>query len=99
MGLSFKFKEAGYIPTITCDTCNQSVDDWAEVILASPWPVNGEDSLPVQIYHRGECDPAPRGHVPYMTLNRYLPWLLGNNGWGERSAGGDELTVTYPEPL
>ena len=99
LGLAYRFERDKYVPTITCDTCENPIEDWAGAIVTSPWPTNGEKTIQVTVYHRGDCDPEPRGKQPFLPLNLYLPWLIGNNKWGERSEAGDELTVPYSQPF
>jgi len=59
MGLAMRYADGKYYPEITCDTCNTPIDNWQEAIATHPLS-NVYRIVPVQIFHKGKCDPGSR---------------------------------------
>jgi len=111
MGLAIRIDDEGrYLPVLTCDTCNEAIEDWHMAVVAHDLRAN-EGITSVRTYHKGDCDQGAVGQPArltddsgWMQLDHYLPWLLWNHDWGKKSGAGTDkryanLTIEVPEPF
>jgi hypothetical protein len=55
MGLAMRYADGKYYPEIICDACGNPIKDWQDAIATHP-PSRGCDVVPVQTFHKGDCD-------------------------------------------
>lgn len=99
MGLSLKLENGRRLPVITCDGCEEVIEDWTRALITGPDQETG--FVPVKVFHKGACDRAQRrgNSQGWVDLDSYLPWLLWNAGWGEQGYDPDTVLISVPEEI
>jgi hypothetical protein len=100
--MSIRSRDGKHYPILTCDKCRKPIDDSTNALVVFSHKQKGTDFSSVEgIFHKGSCDPGHHRSIPYwQQLDRYIPWLLWNNQFGQRLIEGNKLRIIIdvPEP-
>ena len=105
MGLAMKTKGRHRCPELICDSCREPIEVLGMAVATFERP-DGDGIVPVEIYHKGVCDPGRPGSespdAPYFRgLEGFFPLLFWDHDWGKKSSMDDEdklgeVTIEVP---